>query len=62
MKENPDYKPKKDDGKATGFDDLDGDGDEIIDDAIIDEQTSVDIKIKNVKAIRLLSTHHQKNL
>jgi hypothetical protein len=37
MEKNPDYKPKKDGGKATGFDDLDGDGDEIIDDAIIEE-------------------------
>lgn len=31
-----DTKPKGEDGKIFGFDDLDGDGDELIDDAIID--------------------------
>jgi vacuolar-type H+-ATPase subunit H len=35
---NPDFKEKpKSEGKAAGFEDLDGDGDELIDDAIIDE-------------------------
>ena len=39
IEENPVDKPNKKDGrKVYGFDDLDGDGDEIIDDAIIDEQ------------------------
>ena len=34
--ENPDFKaPKK--GTVKGFEDLDGDGDELIDDAIIEE-------------------------
>ena len=38
IKKDPDYKPKPPkEGKVLGFDDLDGDGDEIIDDAIIDE-------------------------
>jgi hypothetical protein len=34
----PEYKPKKKEGTVPGFEDLDGDGDEIIDDAIIDEE------------------------
>ena len=34
---NPDHQATKRDGKAAGFEDIDGDGDEIIDDAIIDE-------------------------
>ena len=37
---DPDYKPKDKSGKVKGFDDLDGDGDEIIDDAIIDDDES----------------------
>lgn len=32
---NPEYKPKASEGKAAGFEDIDGDGDEIIDDAEI---------------------------
>lgn len=34
---NPDHVPPTPSGKAAGFEDLDGDGDELIDDAIIDE-------------------------
>ncbi len=37
LRKDPDYKPKKNEGKVKGFEDLDGDGDEIIDDAIIDD-------------------------
>ena len=37
IQENPDYKTKINDGKVKGFEDLDGDGNELIDDAIIDE-------------------------
>ena len=37
IKKDPDYKPREKEGKVRGFEDLDGDGDEIIDDAIIDE-------------------------
>ena len=37
IKKDPDYKPKEKEGKVRGFEDQDGDGDEIIDDAIIDE-------------------------
>ncbi|MEQ8702849.1 MAG: hypothetical protein RIC19_02960 [Phaeodactylibacter sp.] len=37
IRKDPDYKPKKNTGKVKGFDDLDGDGDEIIDDAILDD-------------------------
>jgi hypothetical protein len=35
---DPDYKPKDKTGTVKGFEDLDGDGDEIIDDAIIDDE------------------------
>ena len=38
IKKDPDYKPKEKEGKVRGFEDLDGDGDEIIDDAIIDDE------------------------
>ncbi len=34
---DPNYSPKKQEGSISGFTDLDGDGNEIIDDAIIDE-------------------------
>jgi hypothetical protein len=37
IRKDPDYKPKENTGKVKGFDDLDGDGDEIIDDAILDD-------------------------
>ena len=37
IKKDPDYKPKEKKGTVRGFEDLDGDGDEIIDDAIIDD-------------------------
>lgn len=37
IEKDPTHQPKKNDGKVAGFEDLDGDGDEIIDDAIIDE-------------------------
>lgn len=37
IQENPEYKPKSNEGTVKGFDDLDGDGDELIDDAIIEE-------------------------
>ena len=37
IRKDPDYKPKENKGKVKGFDDHDGDGDEIIDDAIIDD-------------------------
>ena len=38
IKKDPDYKPKElSEGTVGGFEDLDGDGNEIIDDAIIDE-------------------------
>ncbi len=37
IRKDPDYKPKENKGKVKGFDDRDGDGDEIIDDAIIDD-------------------------
>lgn len=37
IQDNPDYKPKSNEGTIKGFDDLDGDGDELIDDAIIEE-------------------------
>lgn len=36
--DDPDYQPRKKEGTVPGFEDLDGDGDEIIDDAIIDEE------------------------
>ena len=37
IKQNPDYKPEeKKKGNVPGFEDLDGDGNEIIDDAILD--------------------------
>ena len=36
--QDPDYKPEKNTGTVKGFEDLDGDGDEIIDDAIIDDE------------------------
>ena len=37
--QDPEYKEKpKSEGKAAGFEDLDGDGDELIDDAIIDDE------------------------
>lgn len=36
IRKDPDYKPKENTGKVKGFEDLDGDGDELIDDAIID--------------------------
>ncbi|MEM0992009.1 MAG: hypothetical protein AAGI49_03190 [Bacteroidota bacterium] len=35
IRKNPDYKKAVNEGKVKGFEDLDGDGDEIIDDAII---------------------------
>ena len=40
IKTNPDYKPndKKKDQTVPGFEDLDGDGNEIIDDAILDDE------------------------
>ena len=37
IQENPDYQPKLKEGNTKGFDDLDGDGDDLIDDAIIEE-------------------------
>lgn len=37
IKKDPDYKPREKEGTVRGFEDRDGDGDEIIDDAIIDE-------------------------
>lgn len=37
IEKDPNHQPKKNDGTVAGFEDLDGDGDEIIDDAIIDE-------------------------
>lgn len=37
IQDNPEFKPKSNDGKVKGFDDLDGDGNELIDDAIIEE-------------------------
>jgi ElaB/YqjD/DUF883 family membrane-anchored ribosome-binding protein len=36
--QDPDYKPKENKGRVKGFEDRDGDGDEIIDDAILDEE------------------------
>lgn len=36
--ENPDFKAKPKEGTVKGFEDLDGDGNELIDDAIIDEE------------------------
>jgi len=40
--QDPDYKPQKKEGLVPGFEDLDNDGDEIIDDAIIDEDDDKD--------------------
>lgn len=37
IQNNPDYKPKTNDGGIKGFEDLDGDGNDLIDDAIIEE-------------------------
>lgn len=37
LSKDPDHKPQGKSGKAAGFDDQDGDGNELIDDAIIDE-------------------------
>jgi hypothetical protein len=37
IQDNPDFKPKSNEGTIKGFDDLDGDGNELIDDAIIEE-------------------------
>ncbi len=37
LKPDPNYKKEKKEGKVPGMDDLDGDGDELIDDAIIDK-------------------------
>ena len=42
IRRDPDYKPKENTGKVKGFDDLDGDGDEIIDDAILDDDNDKD--------------------
>ncbi|MCB0637169.1 MAG: hypothetical protein KDC54_11155, partial [Lewinella sp.] len=39
IEQDPDYQPRKNEGKAAGFEDHDGDGDEIIDDAIIDDDS-----------------------
>ncbi|MDX1665781.1 MAG: hypothetical protein R3350_01055 [Saprospiraceae bacterium] len=38
LEKDPDYKPRKKEGSIPGFEDRDGDGDELIDDAIIDEE------------------------
>ncbi|PSR10521.1 MAG: hypothetical protein DA408_16900 [Bacteroidetes bacterium] len=38
IKKDEDYVAPKRSGKAAGFEDLDGDGDELIDDAVIDEE------------------------
>ena len=38
LTKDPDYQPTPSEGKVPGFEDLDGDGNEIIDDAIIDEE------------------------
>jgi ElaB/YqjD/DUF883 family membrane-anchored ribosome-binding protein len=37
IQDNPEYQAKLNEGKVKGFDDLDGDGNELIDDAIIEE-------------------------
>ncbi len=37
IQKDPDYKPKLKEGNVKGFDDLDGDGNELIDDAIVEE-------------------------
>ena len=37
IEQDPDYQRKKNEGKAAGFEDHDGDGDEIIDDAVLDD-------------------------
>lgn len=44
IEEDPDYEKSAPQGKARGFEDLDGDGDEIIDDAIIDDDSDDDPK------------------
>lgn len=38
LKPDPNFKKEKKEGKVPGMDDLDGDGDELIDDAIIDKE------------------------
>jgi hypothetical protein len=37
IQKDPDYKPKQIEGKLKGFEDADGDGDELIDDAIVED-------------------------
>ena len=45
IQKNPEYKPGEKPGSVKGFEDLDGDGNEIIDDAILDtdEEANDDI-------------------
>lgn len=46
IRQDPDYQPPSREGKVKGFQDLDGDGDEIIDDAIIDNDEEGEDKPK----------------
>ena len=44
ISQDPDYKPEAKEGTLKGFEDLDGDGDELIDDAILDLDNEGDDK------------------